>query len=288
MAGDAVVPLAQGLWRDGVRHARAVLRPLTGADEMRLDDPALESPLAVQTTAILGAAVSCIGDVTPIAATEIRALTVGDRDRLLLALHALTFGPRIEAVVCCSVEGCGALMEVDLNTDDLFIAPAATGVAAEHELDAEAAGRVCRVHFRLPTGGDQEAVARVAVRDPAQAGETMLRRLVLAVTDRSDRIEPTPEVLADLKIPLADAIRRIDPQVETTLRLACPECEAETTALLDVATFVFRKLTRFDEIVAEVDQLARLYHWSEAEILALPVARRRRYLGFASAAAATT
>jgi hypothetical protein len=36
-------------------------------------------------------------------------------------------------------------------------------------------------------------------------------------------------------------------------------------------------------LLLEIDQLARAYHWSEADILAIPAARRRRYLALIDA-----
>ena len=56
----------------------------------------------------------------------------------------------------------------------------------------------------------------------------------------------------------------------------CPECDAEL--LVEVDPYLTLSLAR-DEIFGEVHTLARHYHWSEAEILALPQARRRLYLG---------
>src|SRR5205807_623865 len=53
----------------------------------------------------------------------LRALTVADRDYLLLALRRLTYGERIALVLTCPREGCGARMDVDVTIDDIPVEP---------------------------------------------------------------------------------------------------------------------------------------------------------------------
>ena len=56
--------------------------------------------------------------------------------------------------------------------------------------------------------------------------------------------------------------------------------------VLDAFSLLASGLAAADRLYAEIDAVARAYHWSEAEILALPIARRRRYLGLIGAMAA--
>jgi hypothetical protein len=288
MEVETVVPLAQGLWREGARHGDAVLRPLTGADEAHLVELADRAATAAERiTALLARTVARIGGIAPVDLAGARALSVGDRERLVLALHRFALGPHLEAVAACPVPGCGALMELDLAVDTLLTGVADAG-GPVHEIEVATGGGPLRVRFRLPDGGDQEAQARRAAHDPAGAGDEILRRAILAVTGGDGRPVPADEALAALRAPLAAAFARLDPQIETTLALDCPECGAATEALLDAGTFVLDALARTDDIFAEVDRIARRYHWSEAEILALPAGRRRRYLGLIAGAEAET
>ena len=143
------------------------------------------------------------------------------------------------------------------------------------------------VRYRLPTGADQEAAAAIARRDPAAAADAILERCILAVAVEAGRpVESlSVSVLAHIRAPLAEAFAARDPEAETAVRAACPACGAEVTALLDAESFLSAELARSDGIFGEVDRLARGYHWSEAEILALGVARRRRYLALLGDAA---
>jgi hypothetical protein len=74
------------------------------------------------------------------------------------------------------------------------------------------------------------------------------------------------------------AIAQMAPEVTGSVGGACPACGAPVEALFDVPAFVVPELRRQAvEVYTEVHLLARAYGWSEAVILALPGARRRRY-----------
>lgn len=282
MVAEHLVRLAEGLWRQGVQETEAVVRPLTGADEALVADGVGWATPAESATALIAAATLRIGRIEAPGADAARELTVGDRERLLLALHALSFGSRVDAVASCPAAECGATIEIDLALPDLLtpadsgarLAPAGPG----RELTVEDDQQRWRVRFRLPNGGDQERVARLAAPDPAAAGDLILSRCVLELTDGAGRPAEPQAVLATLRSPLAEAFASLDPQAETTLAFRCPACARQSMALFDAAAFLLAELADPGGVYAHVDQLARVYHWSEAEILALPVTRRRRYL----------
>jgi hypothetical protein len=278
MPADAVVPLAPGLWRDGRLHAAAVVRPLTGADEALLSDLGEVCTVAERVTALLATTVRRIGTIAPVGAVDARSLGVGDRERLLLALHRHTFGPRLDTVARCPE--CGAVMDVTLDLDALLAVEPAGQAAPTHEIDVDLGARRLHVCFRLPDGGDQEAAARLAAVDPRSAGLVILRRAVCAVRDDAGAmVTVDDDVLADLSPSLSANILHLDPLSETSFLVECPDCGTRSTPVLDAATFLLATLAGWDALMADVDRIARRYHWGEAEILALPVARRRRYLG---------
>ena len=68
------------------------------------------------------------------------------------------------------------------------------------------------------------------------------------------------------------------PALSGELRGACAECGAELAVGFDPLQFTLRELRRHAETLYEdVAWIAHHYHWSEAEILALPAERRTRY-----------
>jgi len=286
-----VVPLAEGLWRDGIRYDRAEIRRLTGADEMEIAQGLSTRVPAEIATRLIAAGTARIGALSPPSLDDVRTLTIGDRERLLLALYRLNMGSRIEAVARCAEARCGTLLEVNFEVEDLRdsrpIGPSPEVDGRTSATDAEGlvhwiaveteAGR-WQVQCRLPNGADQEEAARIARSDPAAAADSILSRCLVGVFDPEGKAIPLEAAVAVLRGPISDAFLTLDPLAETTFVLTCPACGTRTTALFDAASFLLSRLAPGAGILTEVHRLARAYHWGEAEILALPRTRRRKYL----------
>jgi phage FluMu protein gp41 len=276
MRTEITVPLITGLWQGGHWQARATLRALTGADEALLLEAGAMLP-AQRVTALLAAATLSIGDIAPVSYETVRSLTIGDRERLMFALHAISFGAQIDVVVNCAQASCGERIELPLDLTELLAAPAHVPGTPGHALTVATTGGALHVRFRLPNGADQEAAARLA-GDLARAGDRLLARCIVAVADEQGRAVPAESAIEQLRAPLVDAFRALDPAAETVATIECPACGHATAASLDAYTLLAGELARTEQILLDVSRLARAHHWSEAEILALPVARRRRYL----------
>jgi len=67
----------------------------------------------------------------------------------------------------------------------------------------------------------------------------------------------------------------VSPWVVTELAASCPACGGTHPVALDPYVIMRRSAS---ELYDEVHTLAWYYHWSEAEILVLPRARRQLYL----------
>lgn len=260
MSGAAIL-LPTGVWQGGVRHREAALRPLDGADEVFLLESAGGLLPAHRTTALLARCLDRLGPWEPPAPEQVRALTVGDREALLLHLRRLTLGDRIECVLRCPEPACGEKMDLDLDVAGLLVPPFPEPAPW---YEAEVGER--QVRFRLPTGADQEAAAFLALADPEGAAGLLLRRCV------EDASGVSEEAVAAL-------MAERDPQAELVLQLSCPVCGREFEMPFDVAAFFFQELAaRAAVLYREVHRLALAYHWSEAEILAMSGRKRRLYL----------
>ena len=266
MSAAFAVTLPHGLIRDGSRRTAALLRPPTGADEAFLVERRGTTPAELVTELLARCVLDLDGET--VGRDEVRALTVGDREALLLHLRAAAHGERISCTVDCGA--CGERMDLDVSVADALV-PAYADAPALHETRV---GEYT-VTFRLPTGADQEAAARAA--DPVAGGRLLVERCVAEVRRRGRPVPggvPEPVVEA-----LPVAMAELDPQAETRVALRCPECDAPLEALLDAATVVLAELAGSSErLTLEVHALALHYHWSEDDILALELPRRRRYL----------
>src|SRR5439155_23279478 len=78
---------------------------------------------------------------------------------------------------------------------------------------------------------------------------------------------------------LDETVEALAPAVDLSMDVACPECGAVNGVDVDIAPFLLQELyVPARQLLREVHTLAFHYRWSETEILALPRAKRRRYL----------
>jgi hypothetical protein len=278
MLVETVVPLVNGLWRDNRWHGNAAVRPITGADQaILLDGRSLTLP-AERITILLAAATCAIGEIRPVSRDVVRSLTVGDRERLVLALYAVTFGPHLDVVTHCTGASCGELFELPLKLDEMLQTPEQTATSPEHAMVVATEAGPFHVKLRLPNGADQELVARIGRTDLASATNRLLTRCIISVIDPSGCSVSPEGVLDMLRAPVEDAIRTLDRGADTSVTVPCPSCGRNVPVVLDAFALLTAELARSDALYLEVDRLARAYHWSEADILALPITRRRHYL----------
>jgi hypothetical protein len=128
------------------------------------------------------------------------------------------------------------------------------------------ASSASEIHFRLPTAEDQLAIA-----GRPEAEEELARRCLRPATGRRDlrrRAEAAMEALA--------------PSLCSELRGVCPHCGSQVAVYFEARAFCLRELrARAALSYEDIDIVARRYHWSEQEILALPQSRRASYAEFA-------
>jgi len=208
-------------------------------------------------------------------------LPVGRRDALVLALRERTFGETLEAQVACPA--CSVDVELALQTSSLRAEPPSAGSGPDYGLETDG----FQLRFRLPDSRDLAEVA--ASGDPRAALERLVERCVLSAWRRSG-LRGDDEAIAPADLPvaiverLAEAMAEQDPQAEVLLDLACPACGHAWQAVLDIVDFVSREVSvEAARLLGEIDALARVYHWREAEILAMSSRRRQAYLEMATA-----
>lgn len=279
MAVVSTVALPRGLWRDGICHRDADLEPVTGTVEAFLCDEGAALRPATRTTALLSLCMKRLGELSEVTSEDVKDLTVGDREALMIHLRRLTLGDAIECIVVCPASACQEKMELTITSDDVLARAPADGRASYEQTFDTSAGHVA-LSFRLPTGADLEAIAPAAVRNPEEAARELLLRCVDKVKGPGRKTVPAASVLPDLAPKIAAVMRELDSLAEITFQLTCPHCGHEFPLLFDVSDFFFRELqARHHGIFEEVHLLAYHYHWNEKDILEMTSRRRQRYLG---------
>jgi hypothetical protein len=175
---------------------------------------------------------------------DVAALPIGERDDRLMAVREALFGSTFEGVASCA--SCGEALDVSFRADQIRPSPATA-----------AAGAV-----RLPDSYDLLAVAHLP--DVPSARQALVARCVPGGRDDAAVISEMAEA---------------DPSADIRLGLECPACGAPVEVLFDVTAFLWAEIeAEVEALLLDVRDLAAAYGWSEADIMAMPDARRRRYL----------
>ena len=208
----------------------------------------------------------CIGHAD-VSRDELAALSIAERNLLLLRLRQLTFGAQLEGVASC--EQCGAVMEFSLPV---------TGLIADLELQRgagfvewEQGGR--RMRLREVTSVD--LIASLNESSPDAAEESVLRRCVHA-----DSAGPDIDVTELTRLPsIRSSFDRLHEAAELRCVLTCPQCQQSATLDLDIANFLWLEVRHAAKrLIEDIHLLASHYGWSEADILRMSPRRRDAYL----------
>jgi hypothetical protein len=240
-----------------------VLRLPAGADDILL----LEAgPLDMGVALALLGRVARDADGAPL---DVATLPISDVDVLLLRLRQRIVGDVVSAEELCPRPDCHARVDITFSI----------GAYLEHHMPAAPPGVLPArdegwyrlsdddVEFRLPRAADHLAIARAP--EPEDA---LLRRCVRPA-----------EISEDARRRIDEAMEAMAPSLHSELEGSCPECGATVEASFDPVQYTLRELRdRAAFIYEEVCSIAHHYHWSEAEILALPAARRTRYAELAA------
>ena len=200
---------------------------------------------------------------------EVARLPIGDREALLLQLHAATFGPYLQGIAHCPA--CGQAVEFTLAVDVLPAVPDHDSSPAMRRLEKD--GYV--LEYRPPDTGDLVAVSSSHYASSARAQLVRRCSRVLVCPEGRSRDELPDAVLGALDAEIA----KLQPAGDIEVGLSCPDCATAWNAALDVGSFVWEEIViEARRLVFEVDRLARGYGWHEADILAMTPTRRRTYL----------
>jgi hypothetical protein len=253
--------LLGGLLVGGELRKDCAFRPVTGALEMAMAEVRQsEVSWPARVTRVLCAALERLGGEAP-TWERVHGLSVGDRQHLVRQLAAHVDRDALWFTEMCA--GCGEPFDFFVQQSTMPVKPAGSGYPF-----AVADTALGRVRVRVPTGVDQAAVAVLPVHEDVE--RALMLRLVIVPEGVDASAASDDDVNA-----IEAAVEAIAPEVATRTRLACPGCGVINELGIDPYQCLARGA---DELFAEIHLLASHYHWSEAEILAMPRARRRIYI----------
>jgi hypothetical protein len=207
------------------------------------------------------------------APADVAAWPLARRDDALLTAYGNLFGEAIDGVVGCGA--CGAELEIAMTVGELR-RHVAVAVVPERVV---ARSDAYEVVLRVLVAGDLAGLPR----DLERAIRTVVRRCAVEVRRAGETID-AGDLPDSVVSAISDALGEADPAGDVVLRVLCAACGEASDVPFDAASFFWERLNqRAAAAFLDVDALARAYGWSEAKILGLSDARRRRYLELALA-----
>ena len=199
-------------------------------------------------------------------------LTVGNRIEYLLSISgAMGKTSSITETFGCLNQKCQQQIEVELSIEVL--------TNLQHEAD-DTEHLSIRVGdkdliFRRPTGTDQLKWQQEQFNKEKTGLEAIIRSLLVEPALFNEN-----GLLIEENIQIIDkAMQEFDPLVNFRTIVYCPYCKTQHAYEIDLQETALRCLRQAQEhLVQDVHRLALHYHWSEEQILSLPVWRRQHYL----------
>lgn len=244
------------------------MQALTASQLLTVWEQGTSQPPVHQALLLLAAA------LPGIALDNLAELSIGQRDKQLLALREQLFGSQLTSVVACPV--CAEKLEFTCHTTDLQAQantqPGKTLVWRHGAYE---------VHFRLPNSLDLTAVAPQAhpgSNDLAAIRNQLLARCLTSATyhNKAVTVDQLPETIINKMVAY---MTEVDPQADVQVALSCAACGHQWSATFDIIVFLWAEINAWAlRTLHEVHHLAAAYGWSEADILAMSAWRRQTYL----------
>jgi hypothetical protein len=244
---------------------------LFGTEEIDLAidfSPEVESPALV--TRILD---QCAArkDGKKLPADFFREMPIGKRLECLLRLAAGDEQTEFSFPFKCG--SCAAELELNLTLDEIAELQREADLVEHVEIEISDG----KMLFRKPRGIDQEHWQRQVFTDEQAATRQIISSLQITSG------EPPPELSDETLRIIDEAMDAADPLVNFNCTVNCAECAATNSFDIDLYRFALDQLRRRQwRLLYTIHRLATRYHWSEAEIFAVPDWRRRQYLDLIS------
>jgi len=279
---EGIFILPGGFFHNGTCLNEVKLHPPNGKGEEQLGNAANRC-LAANVSVLLRSCIERIGSITDITFDIVRNLLVGDRDYLVVKLRQMTFGDRVDATLTCPNKECEAKIDIDFYIKDIPIkkgdisSKIFTMTLPSKKINNRSG---IEVEFRLPSGGDQEELAMFALNDELKAEARLLSRCIQNIEGIKEIDQFHIEKLSRTQMKqIEKKMAEIAPRVDLEIETKCPECENIFSFPFNISEFFINEMSaNLDQLYQEVHYLAFYYHWSESEILSMPLTKRRKYL----------
>lgn len=199
-------------------------------------------------------------------------LTVGKRIESLLTIVASSGSSNLYIPCSCLNQACQQQMELEISIEELIDLQQRADVADSH--DVRIGDKILSI--RKPTGKDQMDWLKFSFKDEREVIRAMIQTLVLDTEEASfDAGSISDEWIQTID----NAMEEFDQLVDFNVHARCPYCGEENRYAVDLEEILLSRLHRVQmHLLDDVHRIAEHYHWSEAQIIAIPPWRRSCYL----------
>ena len=199
-------------------------------------------------------------------------LSMGQRDKLLIRLREMTFGPVFLGLTTCP--GCNVRLEMSFLGSE--IAPPENILDNDPKEDLKLDESGYEIEFRIPNSLDVRSI--YGVKDLSEAKRILLDLCIRSACYGSVEI-PTSQIPVEVLDSVVDGMGEADPEGDIQISLSCGSCGHKWQMTFDILHFFWAEINASAHLIAhDVHRLARAYGWSEFEILNLSHRRRKIYL----------
>jgi len=211
-----------------------------------------------------------------LARDSLAALTLGQRDALLLHILEQTFGPKLSGFAECP--RCSEPLGFAVSTADIRVFQKPDSDKNETPLELVAGDR--KIFFRLP---DSHDLAAASVCEDGQPARSLLVQRCVIEASCMGKPLGSHELPAEAIPKLSTYIAECEPLAEVLVDLQCPDCGHHWQIIFDIADFLWEEISaRAKRLIHEIHTLALAYGWRESDILAMGPIRRQSYLEMVS------
>ncbi|BAV06606.1 hypothetical protein SAMN05421788_107267 [Filimonas lacunae] len=242
------------------------MRPLTTTELLQVWENGLHQSLTERSLHLL--CVACGMQNIQQAAR----LSIGTRDACLLQLRQWMFGNRLLNMAHCP--HCRQQVEWEQPVHTLQVQ---NMVWEPLEYAAEKEGYSIR--FRLPQTQDIWQVQHIT-----EPGEATLKVLQACIQEALYQGQPCAiqHLPGEVAEHIMQRMSEADPQADITMQLNCPACATQWNAVFDIASFLWTEIHQWSlRMLQEIGTLAKVFSWSEQDIMNMSAQRRRLYLEMA-------
>jgi hypothetical protein len=204
-------------------------------------------------------------------------LSLGKRIECLLALVKISAPQDSSSIdIHCLNQACRKQIGVDLSMEELAIRQHMAD-SVDHVIITLADRNI---QLRKPIGRDQIESSKTCDVDENETIRHIIQRLIIrddqdqGINNQEWKI-PGDDWIGDID----NAMSEFDPLVNFSISITCPYCENEGKHDVDLEELALKKLHMIQRrLVHMIHRIAKNYHWSEQQILAIPSWRRSQYI----------